>query len=64
MRKNRLADLFTRLTTVKLALQLLRRRTDRCQDPDGLLDKALDATDEVISELREEPAGWAKVPGP
>jgi hypothetical protein len=56
MRENRLTDLFTRLTTVKLSLQLLQRQTDRCQDPEGLLDKALSATDDVISELREHAA--------
>jgi len=54
MRQNRLRTLFNELTTVKLSLQLLRRRTDYCRDPDGLLDKALGATDDVIGELRED----------
>jgi hypothetical protein len=56
LRTNHLSNLFTRLTTVKLALQLLQHRTDRCQDPEGLLDKALGATDDVISELRADAA--------
>jgi hypothetical protein len=54
MGANRLTDLFNRLTTIKLSLQLLQRRVNRGQDPDGLLDKALRATDDVISELRED----------
>jgi hypothetical protein len=54
MRANRLIDLFNRLTTIKLSLQLLQRRANRGQDPDGLLDKALSATDDIISELRED----------
>jgi hypothetical protein len=54
MGANRLTDLFNRLTTIKLSLQLLQRRANRGQDPDGLLDKALRATDDVISELRED----------
>jgi hypothetical protein len=59
MRENRLTDLFTQLTTVKLALQLLKRRSNQCHDPDGLIRKALSAMDDVVDELRADRAGAA-----
>ena len=54
MRERRRPTLFTRLTTVKLSLQLLQRRVDRDQDPEGLLDLALRATDSIIGELCDD----------
>jgi hypothetical protein len=44
----------TRLTTIKLALQLLQRRSRLYQDPDGLTEKALQAVDAVARELEEQ----------
>ena len=56
MDTNRLRSVLNELTTVKLSLQLLRLQPDRCHDPDGLIDTALHATDEVIDELRDDAA--------
>ena len=46
----------TRLTTIKLALQMLRRRPGLCRDPDGPMEKALRAVDAVARELDEREA--------
>ena len=46
-------QLRTRLTTIKLVLQLLQRRARLGQDPDGLPDTALQAVDALTRELEE-----------
>jgi hypothetical protein len=40
----------TCLTTIKLALQVVQRRPSLCQQEDGPLQKALDATNALIAE--------------
>jgi hypothetical protein len=51
---SRLQRVLTDLTAVKLALQMLRRRPDLCGQPNGVLQKALDATESVIREVRAD----------
>jgi hypothetical protein len=60
MRESQRADLFTRLTTITLALQLLQRRSDQGHDPDRLIGKALGALDDVVDEMRANRARAAR----
>ena len=46
-------QLRTRLTTIKLALQLLQRQVRLGRDPDGLADTALRAVDALTRDLEE-----------
>ena len=41
----------TRLTTIKLALQMLRRKPELCGAPDGPAERALEAADAVAADV-------------
>jgi hypothetical protein len=43
----------THLTTVKLALQLLKRRPELCQQDDGPRERALEATDALVEDVAQ-----------
>jgi hypothetical protein len=43
----------TRLTTIKLALQMLKRQPRAGRDPGGLADTALQAVDALTRELEK-----------
>ena len=47
---DRLHTRLTCLTTIKLALQVVQRRPWLCQEENGPLQKALDATNALIAE--------------
>jgi hypothetical protein len=46
-------QLRTRLTTIKLGLQMLQRRPGLLRDPGGPMAKALEAVDALTRELAE-----------
>ena len=41
----------TRLTTIKLALQMLKRRPELCKASGGPAERALDATNKLVAEF-------------